>query len=425
MRRVTNLYEIMKTTSVKLAIFFLFGYITCSAQTVSTQTDTLTYQSISRFQRTMDRITSSPAYQMTYVGIPLIAAGLIIKSEDDHFRSLRNDYLPVFKQHYDDYLQYLPAIAMLGMKTGGIQGRSSWGRMIVSDAFSVAIMASVVGVAKGQTNVTRPDGSNRHSFPSGHTATAFMTATMMSKEYGARSPWYSVGAYSVATATGLTRMVNNKHWLSDVLVGAGVGIISTELGYYLADLLFKEKGIHRFSSTESFDRMHNPSFFGVYLGFNIAPNTYQLNDNSSLKLSSGSNAGLEGAWFLNPYIGIGGRFSAGNRGVILNEEAQNESLDFISTYAGAYVSYPLTSRLLIGSKLLAGYTHLSTCRLAAFTIGKKGGVGLGTGASLTFLAKENLGVKLFLDYNLLPSTIPSNKKCTQILTLGSSVSVAF
>lgn len=410
---------------MKLAILFLFCCITCSAQTASTQTDTLNYKSISHFQRTMDRITSSRAYQMTYVGIPLIAAGLIIKSEDDHFRSLRNDYLPIFNQRYDDYLQYLPAMVMLGMKIGGVQGRSSWGRMIVSDAFSIAIMASVVGVVKGQTNVMRPDGSSRHSFPSGHTATAFMAATMMSKEYGARSPWYSIGAYSVATATGLTRMANNKHWLSDVLVGAGVGIISTELGYYLADLLFKEKGIHRFSSTESFDRMHNPSFFGVYLGFNVAPGTYQLNDNSSLKLSSGSNAGVEGAWFLNPYIGIGGRFSAGNMGVILNKEAQNESLDLISGYTGAYVSYPLTSRLLIGSKLLAGYNHFSTCKLSTFTIGGKGGVGLVTGGSLTFLAKENLGVKLFLDYNLLPSAMPSNKKCTQILSLGSSVSVAF
>lgn len=405
---------------MKLAILLFFCCITCSAQT-----DTLTYKPINHFQRTMDKITSSRAYQMTYIGVPLIAAGLIIKNEDDHFRSLRNDYLPVFNQHYDDYLQYLPAMAMLGMKIGGAQGRSSWGRMLVSDAFSVAIMASVVGVVKGQTNIMRPDGSNRHSFPSGHTATAFMAATMMSKEYGARSPWYSIGAYSVATATGLTRMANNKHWLSDVLTGAGVGIISTELGYYLADLLFKEKGIHRFSSTESFDRMHNPSFFGVYLGFNVGPGTYQLNDNSSLKLSSGSNAGVEGAWFLNPYIGIGGRFSAGNMGVILNNEAQNESLDLISGYAGAYVSYPLTSRLLIGSKLLAGYNSFSTCKLSTVTIGGKGGIGLGTGGSLTFLAKENLGVKLFLDYNLLPSAIPSNKKCTQILTLGSSVLVAF
>lgn len=415
---------------MKLIFLSLFCSIICSAQTVdsissSVRTDTLSDHSIAPFQRTINKITAPRAYQMTYIGVPLIAAGLIIKSEDDHFRSLRNDYLPAFNQHYDDYLQYLPVMAMLGMKIGGVQGRSSWGRMIVSDAFSALIMAGTVNVMKVKTNVMRPDGSNSHSFPSGHTATAFMAATMMSKEYGGRSPWYSIGAYSIATATGLTRMANNKHWLSDVLVGAGVGIISTELGYYLADLIFKDKGLHHFSTTESFDRMHNPSFFGVYMGFNVVPGTYQLGNNSSIKLSSGSNAGLEGAWFFTSYIGIGGRFSAGNMGVIVNNEAQDESLDLISGFAGAYVSYPLTSRLLIGSKLLAGYNHYSTVHLSTSTIGGKGGIGLGTGGSITFLAKENMAVKLFLDYNLLPSAIPSSKECIQMLTLGSSVSIAF
>ena len=73
-----------------------------------------------------------------------------------------------------------------------------------------------------------------------------MTATMLTREYGHKSPWVGIGAYAVATTTGLMRMANNRHWLSDVLTGAGIGILSTELGYYLADLLFKEKGINRF-----------------------------------------------------------------------------------------------------------------------------------------------------------------------------------
>ena len=68
-----------------------------------------------------------------------------------------------------------------------------------------------------------------------------MTATMLTKEYGHRSPWIGISAYSVATATGLMRMANNKHWLSDVLTGAGIGSLSTELGYFLAGLIFKGK----------------------------------------------------------------------------------------------------------------------------------------------------------------------------------------
>ena len=68
-----------------------------------------------------------------------------------------------------------------------------------------------------------------------------MAATMLHKEYGPRSPWYSIAGYSMATVTGVSRMLNNKHWFSDVLVGAGIGILSVELGYLFADLIFKER----------------------------------------------------------------------------------------------------------------------------------------------------------------------------------------
>jgi len=83
----------------------------------------------------------------------------------------------------------------------GVESRSSWNRMLVSDAFSAMIMSGVVNTLKTATKVERPDGSNYHSFPSGHTATAFMTATMLTKEYGHKSPWIGIGAYSVASAT--------------------------------------------------------------------------------------------------------------------------------------------------------------------------------------------------------------------------------
>ena len=78
-----------------------------------------------------------------------------------------------------------------------------------------------------------------------------------------RSPWYSIGAYTAATLTGLSRQMNNKHWLSDVLVGAGIGILSTEVGYYLADLIFKGRGItYARLPDRPFDPGYKPSFSG-------------------------------------------------------------------------------------------------------------------------------------------------------------------
>ena len=126
-------------------------------------------------------LANTRTYRMVCVGLPLVAGGLLAMKEDKNFRSLRTDYLPRYKHTADDYLQYSPAVVMVGLKAAGVRSRSSWGRMLVSDAFSVALMAAVTNGMKEGLHVLRPDGSNRRSFPSGHTATAFMTATMLTK----------------------------------------------------------------------------------------------------------------------------------------------------------------------------------------------------------------------------------------------------
>ena len=383
--------------------------------------DSLRISTTTNFSRRLDKFSSSRFYQMTYIGVPLIVGGLIVKSEDDHFRGLRNEYLPRFNRHLDDYMQYAPAAVMLGMKAAGVQSRSSWGRMLVSDAFSALLMGGVVNTLKQTTNVERPDGSNKHSFPSGHTATAFMTATMFTKEYGHKSPWVGVGAYSVATATGLMRMANNKHWLSDVLTGAGIGILSTEVGYYFADLIFREKGINRFANENVFDRMDKPSFVSLYLGLNIPLSSYDIDEEMEFRTSSGSSAGVEGAYFFNPYVGVGGRFTVSNTLIIVNEEqAENNTFDAISFCGGSYFSYPLSSRWLIGSKLLGGYVHYPQLELTDRSVSSRSGFCMGSGVSLTFKAKEYYGIRFFLDYNLLPSHSRNSGEYINMLTLGSS-----
>lgn len=388
--------------------------------------DSLRISTTTNFSRRLDKFSSSRFYQMTYIGVPLIVGGLIVKREDDHFRGLRNEYPPRFNRHLDDYMQYAPAAVMLGMKVAGVQSRSSWGRMLVSDAFSALLMGGVVNTLKQTTNVERPDGSNKHSFPSGHTATAFMTATMFTKEYGHKSPWVGVGAYSVATATGLMRMANNRHWLSDVLTGAGIGILSTEVGYYFADLIFREKGINRFANENMFDRMDKPSFVSLYLGLNIPLSGYDIDEEMEFRTSSGSSAGVEGAYFFNPYVGVGGRFTVSNTLIIVNEErAENNTFDAISLCGGSYFSYPLSSRWLIGSKLLGGYVHYPQLELTDRSVSSRSGFCMGSGVSLTFKAKEYYGIRFFLDYNLLPSHSRNSGEYMNMFTLGSSFMITF
>lgn len=414
----------MKRTLLALTIALGWSVTTISAEETVISIDSIPQQEKRNF-------TDSKLYQMTFVGTPLIMTGLIMKGEDTHFRRLRNDYAQEFHRPFDNYIQYAPAAVMLGMKAFGVKGRSDWGRMIASDALSMAIMAGVVQTIKHTTNVTRPDGTDNHSFPSGHTATAFMTATMLTKEYGHISPWIGMGAYSFATATGLMRIANNKHWLSDVLTGAGIGIISTELGYYLADLIFREKGVHHYATHDTFSRLDKPSFLGIYLGVNIPLSHYDISEEQEFRTSSGSSAGMEGAYFWNPYIGLGGRFTVSNTHIITTEKestdvAEKNNFDAISAQAGPYFSYPLTSRWNIGSKLLAGYVSYPKQELSnGNVVPQNCGMCFGSGLSVSYKARDRYGIRFFLDYNLLPSHSKQSGEWMNTLAIGSTFGVHF
>ena len=92
-------------------------------------------------------------------------------------------------------------------------------------------MGALVTGLKNTTGVLRPDGSTENSFPSGHTAQAFLAASIGHTEFRDKSQWYGVGAYTIATSVAALRMLNNRHWQSDVFAGAGIGILSAHLGY--------------------------------------------------------------------------------------------------------------------------------------------------------------------------------------------------
>ena len=87
------------------------------------------------------------------------------------------------------------------------------------------------GFAKFTTRRTRPNASGWKSFPSGHTATAFVGAEFLFQEYKEKSIWIGIGGYTVAMLIGISRVYNNKHWVSDVITGAGIGILSTKIVY--------------------------------------------------------------------------------------------------------------------------------------------------------------------------------------------------
>ena len=319
------------------------------SRAASRPADSLDLSAGARFRQHIDRVSSTESYRMLFLGAPLIVGGVVMQSYDADFRRLRNGYAASFHQTYDDWLQYAPAAAMLGIKAAGVKGRSSWGRMLVSDAFSAGLMAIAVNSLKYTCRVMRPDGSQRNSFPSGHTATAFMTATMLHKEYGHRSPWYSIGGYVAATVTGVTRQLNNRHWMSDIMVGAGIGILATEFGYYLADLIFKDKGLFVTDTYVVHDRYRKPSFLSFSLATSIAAGRYTPYPGMEMKLLAGPTVGVQGAWFASTYWGVGGRMSCSNLRVKVNNVAEKDNLEIVSGMAPeALNALPAPDRAFIG-----------------------------------------------------------------------------
>jgi membrane-associated phospholipid phosphatase len=111
------------------------------------------------------------------------------------------------------------------------------------------MLLPVVLSTKKITSILRPDGSEYTSFPSGHTAFAFASAEFLRQEYKHKSPWYGIAGYTVATATAGLRIHNNKHWLADVAAGAGLGILSTQVAYW----------IHPWMSKKIFTKKNSPA----------------------------------------------------------------------------------------------------------------------------------------------------------------------
>lgn len=133
----------------------------------------------------------------------------------------------------DDFTQYVPAASVYAINAMGIQGKNNFKDRTLILTTSYLLVAATTLPIKSITKVQRPDGSSFNSFPSGHTATAFAGAEFLWQEYKDVSIWYGISGYIVATGTGMFRVYNDRHWLTDVAAGAGIGILCTKTAYWL------------------------------------------------------------------------------------------------------------------------------------------------------------------------------------------------
>ncbi len=206
--------------------------------------------------------------KQSIIPFSLIGTGLIINYSNGFFgkenlqEEIQNRF-PDFETNADDFLLFVPALTMYTADLFKVESKN--------DVFTQTKYLVISGLANnlitiGLKNITKEDRPNdweHYSFPSGHTSNAFVMATVLHHEFIDSSPWIAYSGYLFATTTGILRVLNNKHWVSDVLVGAGIGILVTDLVYRFEPLKnwnpFKNKKSQVFMSPT-----YNDNRIGLY-----------------------------------------------------------------------------------------------------------------------------------------------------------------
>lgn len=179
---------------------------------------------------------TTPTAALVQVGMPWLGYNLLHYHQDVAHRATAHHFANKWGGKWDAYVIPLPLMTTWGMRCAGIKGYSdSWPQMLCTQALGAALAVGITTTGKWLVGRTRPDASNTSSFPSGHTTYAFASAAALDAEYGERYPALALAGYGVASGVALSRMSRDRHWATDVITGAGVGMASAYLAYWLMD----------------------------------------------------------------------------------------------------------------------------------------------------------------------------------------------
>lgn len=171
-----------------------------------------------------------PTGLVAYGGLSLVVKP--IRNVDYYFKGVAARTDPNYNSKASDYLQIAPGVLVYALNLFGDEGKDRFWDRTAMLGISGLLLTAADGT-KYLAHRVRPYGTDPLSFPSGHTGAAFVAAEFMAQEYGDKSVWYSIGAYTCAGVTGVLRVYGRAHWFSDCVAGAGLGILSVKTAYWL------------------------------------------------------------------------------------------------------------------------------------------------------------------------------------------------
>ena len=189
-------------------------------------------------------IDEKPKFETKKLIVPLslMATGTaVLLTEKRDVPVTENKNFLAFGGYFEDYAQFSPHASIYIFELAGMKPKTDfWNRTAILAKSQIIVLGSSY-LLKKLIKQPRPDGSNEFGFPSGHSAIAFSGATMLSIEYGENYPWVPYAAYTVASGVGALRVAHNKHYWSDVIFGAGLGILSTKIAYWTHQYQWNKK----------------------------------------------------------------------------------------------------------------------------------------------------------------------------------------
>ena len=235
---------VLRTLSLRYVSIWRIALIGCIAL-VGTRSGVAWGQLTSRFEVPGPVVTGMESPALWVVPGALIVGGALVMNEvgltgANTPRLERYNGWGQSQAHVDDYLQYSAVLLGVLLDVSGVEGRrESVAERLLVKAAGGLVLAVLVRGTKSLRLAERPDGYDRDSFMSGHTATAFFGAELLRLEYGADYPWVAAAGYGVAVATAMFRAWHGRHWTSDITAGIGVGVASAWVGHYLGELLWE------------------------------------------------------------------------------------------------------------------------------------------------------------------------------------------